>query len=246
MRALGAVSVSVLRTVLDYRSIADMSRVARIVVPGFPHHVVQRGNRRADIFYSDDDRLAYTRFLKKYAAEHGLKIWAYCLMTNHLHLVAVPERERSLGLALHDAHSVYALYFNSRYKLSGHLWQGRFYSCPMDETHAWAAVRYVECNPVRAGMVACAQEYPWSSAGNHCGLRTDTLLAGEFPPPDVIEDWPARLHEGEPEDMLLRLRRQTHTGRPFGSPQFLAGVETILGRGLRPKKPGRKSTHAKT
>lgn len=130
-----------------------MSRIARIVVPGFAHHVTQRGNRRADVFETDDDRHAYLRFLKQYADKHGLAVWAFCLMTNHVHLVVVPEREDSLAKALRDAHTVYAMRFNTRTRLSGHVWQGRFYSCPMDESHLWAAVRYVERNPVRAGTV---------------------------------------------------------------------------------------------
>ena len=134
-----------------------MSRVARIVAPGFPHHVTQRGNRRADVFEADTDYEAYLRFLKRYAGKRGLSIWVYCLMRNHIHLVAVPLRAESLGQALRDAHTVYAMYFNSRTQLSGHVWQGRFYSCPLDETHLWAAVRYVERNPVRAGMVENAR-----------------------------------------------------------------------------------------
>ena len=130
-----------------------MSRVARVVVPGFPHHVTQRGNRRADVFETDGDREAYLRFLKQYADRHGLAVWAYCLMTNHIHLVVVPVREESLGLALRDTHTVYAMHFNTRTKLSGHVWQGRFHSCPLDESHMWASVRYVERNP----------QNPWSS-----------------------------------------------------------------------------------
>ncbi len=146
-----------------------MSRVARIVVPGFPHHVTQRGNRRADVFEVDADYEAYLRFLKEYADRRGLAIWAYCLMTNHVHLVVVPEREESLGQALRDTHTVYAMHFNGRTDLSGHVWQGRFFSSPLDETYLWAAVRYVERNPVRAGMVERAEAYRWSSAQAHCG-----------------------------------------------------------------------------
>ena len=166
-----------------------MSRVARVVVPGFPHHVTQRGNRGADVFEVDDDRRAYLRFLKQYADRHGLAVWAYCLMTNHIHLVVVPEREDSLGPALRDAHTVYALYFNTRTELSGHVWQGRFHSCPMDESHLWAAVRYVERNPVRAGLAERAEKYPWSSAAAHCRLRHDALLSQDFPHEGAINDW---------------------------------------------------------
>ena len=103
-----------------------MSRVARIVVPGFPHHITQRGNRQMDVFETDDDRLAYLRFLKKYALQYNLSIYAYCLMTNHIHLVVVPGDEVALGKALRDTHTVYAMYFNTCTALSGHVWQGRW------------------------------------------------------------------------------------------------------------------------
>ncbi len=112
-----------------------MSRVARVVVPGFPHHVTQRGNRRAEVFETDGDRKVYLGYLNKYAAKHGLAVWAYCLMTNHIHLVLVPRREDSLGCAMRDTHTVYAMHFNGRTGLDGHVWQGRFFSCPLDEGH---------------------------------------------------------------------------------------------------------------
>ena len=217
-----------------------MSRVARIVVPGFPHHVTQRGNRRTDVFEEDGDREAYLRFIKQYADRHGLAIWAYCLMPNHIHLVAVPEREESLGLALRDAHGVYAMYFNSRTRLSGHVWQGRFHSCPLDESHLWAAVRYIERNPVRAGFVERAEVYPWSSAAAHCGLREDALLAKDFPPQGVIEDWPDWLGQEDDIEAEDRIRRQTHTGRPCGSTAFMDQLESLLHRTVRPQRRGPK------
>jgi len=217
-----------------------MSRVARVVAPGFPHHVTQCGNRRADIFETDADREAYLRFLKKYCDKRGLSVWAYCLMTNHVHLVVVPQTEASLGQALRDAHTVYAMYFNSRTQLSGHVWQGRFYSCPLDESHLWAAVRYVELNPVRAGIVERAEDYSWSSASAHCGLRGDNVLSREFPPAGVVDDWSNWLHEKQDENEVYeRIRKQTHTGRPCGPPKFIDQLETLLQRVLRPQKGGR-------
>ena len=223
----------------------SMSRVARVVAAGFPHHVTQRGNRRCDVFETDGDREAYLRFLKKYCDRRGLSIWAYCLMTNHIHLVAVPREESSLGEALRDAHTVYALYFNSRTQLSGHLWQGRFFSCPLDESHFWAAVRYVELNPVRAELAERAEEYPWSSAAAHCGFRDDAVLTEDFPPPGVIGDWSEWLYEPREDDDLRcdALRRHTRTGRPCGSSKFVDQLERLLQRHLRPKKGGRPRKH---
>lgn len=217
-----------------------MSRVARIVVPGFPHHVTQRGNRRADVFEVDADYEAYLRFLNEYADRRGLAVWAYCLMTNHVHLVVVPEREESLGQALRDAHTVYAMHFNGRTDLSGHVWQGRFFSSPLDETYLWAAVRYVERNPVRAGMVERAEAYRWSSARAHCGLCQDPVLSPEFPPPGVVTNWAEWLHEGIDEgETIEQMRQNTHTGRPSGSAAFLDRLEHLLKRTVRPSKGGR-------
>jgi putative transposase len=218
-----------------------MSRAARIVVPGFPHHVTQRGNRQCDVFETDADYEAYLRFLKQYADKRGLSIRAYCLMTNHIHLVAVPQREESLGQALRDAHTVYAMYFNSPRQLSGHVWQGRFFSCPLDESSLWAAVRYVERNPVRAGMVGRAETYPWSSAQAHCGMKNDAVLPPDFPPAGVIDNWTDWLCEepGDEGEACQRIRRQPHTGRPCGSSEFLDQLEQLLQRVLRPGKGGR-------
>ena len=222
-----------------------MSRVGRVVVAGFPHHVTQRGNRGADVFESDVDREAYLAFLRKYSQRHGLAVWAYCLMSNHVHLIVVPIREESLGHALRDAHTVYAMHFNTRTKMTGHVWQGRFHSSPLDEAHLWAAVRYVERNPVRAGMVERAEDYKWSSARNHCGLGEDLLLSGDFPPPGVVEDWRAWLAEGDEEGAVGRIYQQTHTGRPCGSGEFIDHLESLAGRSLRPARRGRKARATK-
>ncbi len=222
-----------------------MSRVARIVVPGFAHHITQRGNRKSDVFETDDDRLAYLRFLRQYAAKHNLSIYAYCLMTNHIHLVAVPGDELALGHALRDAHTVYAMYFNTRTQLTGHVWQGRFYSCPLDEAHLWAAVRYVERNPVVAGLVERAEQYRWSSAAAHCQLCADDLLCPDFPPEGIIEDWSAWLFQPNEESVAAYIRKQTQTGRPCGSELFLTQLEGLLRRPVRRQKPGRKPKRKK-
>ena len=138
-----------------------MARLARIVVPDIPHHLTQRGNRREDIFFDDADRRKYLRLLKDQCELYRLEVWAYCLMTNHVHLVVVPRTPDALGQAMRRMNSQYAAYVNRRQGLSGHLWQGRFFSCPLDERHFWSAVRYVERNPVRDGLAAKA----WNSHG---------------------------------------------------------------------------------
>ncbi len=160
------------------------------------------------MFETGGDREAYLRYLKKYAAKHGLDVWAYCLMTNHLHLVVVPKREDSLGLAMRDTHTVYAMHFNGRTGFNGHVWQGRFFSCPLDDGHLWAAVRYVERNPVRAALVEHAYDYGWSSASAHCGLREDLVLLTEFPPSGVIADWSQWLSDGEDDNAIDDARQK--------------------------------------
>ena len=209
-------------------------------MPGFTHHITQHGNRKMDVFERSEDRLAYLRFLKQYADKHNLSIYAYCLMTDHIHRVAVPGDGEALGKALRDTHTVYAMYFNTRTQLTGHVWQGRFYSSPLDEQHLWAAVRYVERNPVKAGIVERAEQYRWSSAAAHCGLCAEDLLSADFPPTGVVEDWSAWLAQPDEESVTDYVRRQTHTGRPCGSELFLTQLENLLNSKVRPGKPGRK------
>jgi len=152
--------------------------------------------------------------------------------------VAVPELADSLGWALRDAHQAYASWLNRKMRQSGHLWQGRFYSSVLDDEHLWAAVRYVERNPVRAGLVARAEQWPWSSAAAHCGLRNDPVLSPvEMPWP--VPDWSAYLRD-EDDEAVAVIRRQTRTGRPCGSAPFIQHLECLLGRVLHPRKRGPK------
>ena len=144
-----------------------MARQARCVIPGVAHHVTQRGNKRQDVFFVEADYRVYLSYLKESAQRYGLEVTAYCLMTNHIHLLAVPEEESSLSKALGRTHLMYAQYIHRLHGRLGHFWQNRFYSCPLDDAHAYHAAAYIELNPVRAGMAAQAWEYPWSSAAMH-------------------------------------------------------------------------------
>lgn len=140
---------------------------------GIPHHVTQRGNNQQGIFSASTDREVYVTAFEKHAKRRGLRVWGYCLMTNHVHFVVVPEQETSLARTFGGVHSDYARYWNLLHGKNGHLWQGRFYSCPLERTQAWHALAYVERNPVRAGLVDDARIYRWSSAAPHCeGLRS--------------------------------------------------------------------------
>ena len=211
-----------------------MARFARVVAVGAAHHITQRGIDRQRVFFTDADRHTYLDCLGKYCAQARVRILAYCLMSNHVHLVAIPEEPQALGIALRRTHGRYALYLNARRDRSGHLWQNRFYSCALDEPHLWIALRYVERNPVRANLVARPEEYSWSSAAAHLsGDRSNRLLDWEFHATACgAERWKALLAEPEELEAIRALQRGTFTGRPVGSPEFVADLEKKLGRPL--------------
>jgi putative transposase len=218
-----------------------MPRIARIVVPGVPHHITQRGNNRQDIFFVDEDHLIYLDILRKQSQRFGLSIDGYCLMTNHVHIVGRPESEKSLAKAVGRTHFIYTQYVNRLHGRSGHLWQNRFFSCALDERHTLAALRYLERNPVRAGLVQRAWDYPWSSARAHCGEpdQTGLLDLGEWRQRIPPDDWRSTLSSAAPDQELKLLRRCINTGRPLGSDSFLSKVEVLIGRRVRPLPVGR-------
>ena len=217
-----------------------MARLARLVVPGLPLHITQRGNRRQQTFFGDEDYAAYVELMADWCQERGVEVWAYCLMPNHVHLIAVPESEDGLRRAVGEAHRRYTRRINFREKWRGCLWQGRFASFVMDERYLLAAARYVELNPVRAGLVLNAEEWPWSSARSHL-LGRDDRLARVAPLLAMIADWRSFLNSAIPEEELRDLREHGRTGCPLGSASFVARLERVVGRILRPRKAGRRS-----
>ncbi|UCB57635.1 MAG: transposase [Candidatus Omnitrophota bacterium] len=217
-----------------------MARMGRIVIPNIPHHIIQRGNRSQNVFFSKQDKEYYLDLLRNYAQEAGLSFWAYCLMDNHVHLVAVPQRENSLAKGIGKAHKHYTRMVNFREKWRGYLWQGRFSSFPLDETYLYAAVRYVERNPVRAGLVKRAEDYPYSSAKAHIYKKKDILLSDNFMLSE-IKDWAFYLAENEKETDLNLFKKHAKIGRPLGDNTFISKLEKITGRFLRKKKPGPKN-----
>ena len=186
-----------------------MPRIARAVAIDIPHHVTQRGNYQQIVFQDKVDRDHYLSWIKEYSEKCGLKIWAYCLMDNHVHFVVVPLKSDSLSRTFNQAHMRYSQYFNRRMKQKGHLWQGRFYSCALDETHLYCAVRYVERNPVRVGLVSLAEEYLWSSASSHANRTNNSFLSDDMPLLKEIQDWKEYLSGFEEEETLEYIRRCT-------------------------------------
>lgn len=216
-----------------------MARLARVVAPNRPHHITQRGNRRQATFFCDDDYAQYRQLMAEWCAEHGVSVWAYCLMPNHTHLVVVPPDENGLCRAIGEAHRRYSRYINFREGWRGHLWQGRFASFVMDHKHLLNAIRYVELNPVRAGLVKKPGDYPWSSANAHLRGEDDELVEVQ-PMLQEIGDWEAFLRLSLDEEELATLRRHQRTGRPLGSHDFLRTLEKQLRRVLLPRKRGPK------
>jgi putative transposase len=211
-----------------------MPRIARVVVPGIPHHVTQRGNRRLQTFFTDEDYAAYRDLIATGCRQARVQVLAWSIMPNHAHLVLVPPGEDGLRQALGEAHRTYAGMINQRHGWRGHLWQARFNSCPMDETHLIAAVRYVELNPVRARLATVPEAWPWSSARAHISRQPDGVTAPLPPPLDAIPSWPAFLAEGLPDEVAMRLRDHQQSGRPLGSDGFVADVEALTKRKLAP------------
>jgi putative transposase len=218
-----------------------MPRSARIVVPGIPHHLTQRGNNRQDVFFVDNDRQTYLRILAEQCARHGTRILGYCLMDNHIHLIAIPRAVDSLAKSIGRTHWRYAQYINRLHRRSGHLWQNRFYSNAMDDAHCLLAMRYIERNPLRADVARIARNYQWSSAAAHCGDKdTAGLLdAAEWKKWTAGLDWEQQLSIDIPATQMSRLRRSWHTGRPLATDGFLSKLERRLGQRLRPLPIGR-------
>ena len=216
-----------------------MARLARIVVPGCPHHVTQRGNRRMSVFFSNADRTAYLSHLRKACDRHGVDIWAWCLMGNHVHCIAVPKKEDSLARCFAEAHGKYTHRVNKREGWKGHLWQARFGSSVMDEPHMIGAVRYVERNPVRAGIAELPWRYQWSSARWHTGrTRTDPLVGNDGLLQDLIEDWERYLLDDDDEDFLEQVRKESSVNRPLGGEPFIHLLEKRFKKTLTRKKRG--------
>ncbi|HOI16809.1 MAG TPA: transposase [Geobacteraceae bacterium] len=216
-----------------------MARIARVVVPGIPHHVTQRGNRRQQTFFIPDDYNAYISLLAEWCKKCRVEIWAWCLMPNHVHLIAVPETETGLARALGEAHRRYTRKINVREGWRGHLWQERFASFPMDEGYLLAAARYIEMNPVAAGIVSHPGEYQWSSAGAHLTGQDDTLTRVK-PLLAMVQNWADFLTLSSDEEMST-FRKHERSGRPLGRESFIASLEENLSRILLPQKRGPKA-----
>jgi len=217
-----------------------MVRLPRIVIPKYPHHVTQRGNRRAQTFFEDGDYELYKSLLSEAARKAEVEIWCYCLMPNHVHMIIVPSDEDGLRRTFADAHRRYSGYVNARMRVTGHLWQGRFGSVVMDEEHLAHAVRYVSLNPVRAGLVERAEDWQWSSVASHLAGMDDELVK-VAPVLERYGDFASFLAQEEDTSIAFKgLRQSETTGRPLGSEGWMEKVSAMMDRDIKPKKRGPK------
>lgn len=217
-----------------------MPRIARIIAPGYPHHITQRGNNRSQVFFDDEDRQIYLGLLAGYAKRYSLKIWAWCLMDNHVHLLVVPENETALARGIGLTNMVYTQHLNRKLKQCGRIWQNRFFSCVVEKNdYLWTVTRYIERNPLRVGLAEKAEDYRWSSAKAHLIGATDELLSQ----PDWLDaatraDY-ADFFGIEDEARNYAIRKATSTGRLFGSDSFIDDLECVLNRHIRTRRAGR-------
>jgi putative transposase len=219
-----------------------MARIARAVAIGYPHHITQRGNYRQNVFKSDKDYLIYLEWLKTYVEKYSVKIWAYCLMRNHVHYVAVPTTPDSFSRTFNTLHMRYSQFVNKRANTLGHLWQGRFFSCALDEKHLYAAVRYVENNPVRIGLVDSAEQYRWSSAKAHVEKTDDAILDKDCYLVTAIKDWAEYIRGAQDDNDVKNIRKHTRSGWPCGNDVFVNEIENILVRKFSSNPRGRPCT----
>jgi putative transposase len=217
-----------------------MARIARVVASGYPHHITQRGNRRQQTFFNEGDYQLYLELMSEWCAKYQVETWAYCLMPNHVHLIAVPKTADGLTRAIGEAHRRYTRHVNFREGWRGHLWQGRFSSFILDHNYLLTCVRYVELNPVRAGLVEKPENWRWSSAGNHI-RKKDNALVKTAPLNELVNtSWRKYLSTDAEESSMALFRKHERTGRPLGSDRFISKLERTLGQRLKPRKPGPK------
>lgn len=217
-----------------------MPRIARVCAEGYPHHITQRGNNKEKTFFDADDKWFYLDVLQRYKDKYKIKVLAYCLMENHIHILAMPENETSLARGIGGTNLLYTQYINRKYSRSGRLWQNRFFSSVVEqEPYLMAVMRYIELNPVRAKLVKRAEDYQWSSAKVHIlGARDDILSKESWFDEKEIKSYREFLSK-DANEINASIRRATSTGRPLGSEGFIKKLERILRRDLFPKKGGR-------
>lgn len=218
-----------------------MPKIARSVAAGFPHHVIQRGNNREKVFFDTEDREKYLELLKKYSDKWKCPILAYCLMSNHVHLLTQPKREGTLYKMMQGVTLCYTQHINRKYEKTGRLWESRYHSCIVDrESYLWTVARYIEQNPRRAKIVKKEEEYPYSSAKAHnIEGELDEVLGEALFDDSQRKDYVAFIRESMTTEDMERIKYATRTGRPLGREGFIKKMEKKLNKRFLLKSPGR-------
>ena len=213
-----------------------MPRIARIVAEGYPHHVIQRGNNKQVVFFDNEDRRFYLGLIKKYSRECESGVHAYCLMDNHIHMLITPRRNDSLAKTMQKLSLRFTQHINKKYKRTGRLWECRFYSSLVDrEEYLWAVCRYIERNPIRAKIVSKPSQYEWSSASK---VQQNDIIESIW---DVNQkqEYSNYLNAPENESQVQMIRKNTHSGRPVGSVEFINHIAKVLKVNLSTRPKGR-------
>ena len=208
-----------------------MPRIARAVAVDFPHHIIQRGNNRQKVFFAIDTRKKYLALVKEYALQWDASVLAYCLMTNHIHILIKPHQDDSLAKMMQGVSQGYAKYINRRYKRTGRLWESRYYSCVVDEeSYLWPVARYIEKNPKRAGLVKQEEDYPYSSARSHVLDVPDEVLSEQLFDKEERNGYIEFLKTEPTDKEIANIKKATKVGRPLGDENFIIKIGKLLGR----------------
>jgi putative transposase len=222
-----------------------MARRLRLILPGVAVHVIQRGVNRAACFQAEADYLVYLSNLRRLSSKHGCAVHAYCLMTNHVHLLMTPAAEASCTALMRDLGQRYVPYFNRRHSRTGTLWEGRLRSCIVESArYVLACYRYIELNPVRAGLANHPGDYRWSSYAANSGIRADPFVSrhAEFVARAAAGSYRALFDEEIEEPLLRAIRDSTNAGFPLAGNTFKSSVIAPLGWKTAPGKPGPRSS----
>ena len=224
-----------------------MPRIARVVLPGLPHLIVQRGNNRADVFFSPEDREVYLYLVKSYSEKWCAPVICYCLMTTHAHLLVTPSSEVSLQKMMQGITLCYTQHINRKYGRTGRLWESRYQSCIVEQrSYLWVVARYVEQNPVRAMLAKAPADYPYSSASAHLNSLPDPVLGASLYPEGAQNDYSEFMRHDTLEQEEIIIRKSLKTGRPLGTDKFVREMEIRLNKKLTVLPTGRPRKNIET
>lgn len=224
-----------------------MARLARLVVPHYPHHVIQRGNDQQLVFRDEEDYGIFLKWLRDAARRFKVSVHAYVLMPNHFHLLATPVDDTGLARMMQWVGRYYVPYFNHKYQRAGTLWQGRYRTTLIDPARYFLACsRYIELNPVRAELVGATDHYPWSSCAHHVGIKSDPLVTDHAlywalgnTPFEREAAYRELLNHSLKNEEIQAIRSATNKGWILGTEQFKQNIAKQTSRRLSPVKRGR-------